>query len=524
MVLQVWIGVHILPQDPTILVSILPFNDNIMKNITKLLLALFAFSFNGCSDFLQEDLQGTYSNATFYKTEAHAFLAIAGVYNSASFVSTNNALWVFGDVASDDATKGGLAGDQSDIQFIDEFSYSNNNGALEKIWKHYYEGISRANYLLYYGPDIPMDEAVKNRILGEAKFLRAYFYFNLINIFGDIPLKLNPPLNEDEINKPKSSSAVVYAQIENVLQEASSVLEPSYTGIDVGRASQGAALGLLAKTFLYQQKWEEALSAIADIDALGLYKLENVYKNNFTDSTQNNSESLFEIQHLSNQSPKLGSHLNQYFSPPKDNGYYFNAPLQNFVNEFEKTNADVPDPRLDYTVGRAGQNWINDEEFDPAWSSTGYLQRKQLQPLKEEPIIGDASLNYVYLRYADILLMKAEALNELSRSSEALTPLNAVRKRARESYLYDEDLEGFGAIPVDLLPDIISTDQQTMRNAIRHERRVELGFEFHRYFDLMRYGQSVADAALSGTGFNYAQNRYFLIPQSELDTNPHINN
>ncbi|MBA4056348.1 MAG: RagB/SusD family nutrient uptake outer membrane protein, partial [Marivirga sp.] len=256
----------------------------------------------------------------------------------------------------------------------------------------------------------------------------------------------------------------------------------------------------------------------------GMYSLEQVYKNNFIDSTQNNAESLFEIQHLSNQLPKLGSHLNQYFSPPKDNGYYFNVPLQNFVNEFEVTAEDVPDPRLDYTVGRAGQKWINGEDYDPSWSPTGFLQKKHAQPLKEEPIVGDASLNYVYLRYADILLMKAEALNELNRSAEALTPLNVVRTRARESYLYDQDLAGFGAIPLGLLSDVLSNDQVTLRNAIRHERRVELGFEFHRYFDLMRYGQSVADAALAGTGFNYALHRYFPIPQSELDTNPLINN
>lgn len=494
-----------------------------MKNLNTVILTLLILTF-ACSDFLTEDLQGTYSNATFYKTEAHALLAITAVYNSASFVSTDNDLWVFGDVASDDAIKGGLAGDQSDIQFIDEFSYSRNNGALEKIWKQYYEGVSRANYLLYYGPGIAMHADLKARILGEARFLRAWFYFNLVNIFGEIPLKLNPPLNPDEINKPKSSTASVYAQIEKDLQEAVAVLEVSYSGSDAGRATRGAASGLLAKTFLYQQKWEEALSAINSLDALGIYSLQPVYKNNFIDSTQGNTESVFEIQHLSNQSPKLGSHLNQYFAPAKDNGYYFNVPLQNFVSEFEQTAADVPDPRLDYTVGRAGQKWVNGEDFDPAWSPTGYLQKKHIQPLEEEPIIGDASLNYVYLRYADILLMKAEALNELSRTGEASVPLNAVRKRARESYLYDEDLSGFGAVPVDLLPDVTSSNQQTVRDAIRHERRVELGFEFHRFFDLMRYGKQAAEAALSGTGFTYEQHQRFTIPQSELDTNPSINN
>jgi starch-binding outer membrane protein, SusD/RagB family len=493
-----------------------------MKKLNTILLTLLMLC--GCSDFLTEDLQGTYSNATFYQTEAHAMLAITGVYNSTSFVSTNHDLWVFGDVASDDATKGGLAGDQSDIQFIDEFTYSRNNGAMEKLWKHYYEGISRANYLLYYGPGINMDAGLKRRILGEAKFLRAWFYFNLVNIFGEVPLKLSPPLNPGEINKPKSSTASIYAQIEKDLQEAQQVLEVSYTGTNAGRVTVGASLGLLAKAFLYQEKWDEALNAISDLKALGLYSLEEVYKNNFIDSTQGNGESIFEIQHLSGQLPKLGSHLNQYFAPPKDNGYYFNVPLQQFVDEFEKTVAEVYDPRLDYTVGRAGQKWVNGEDFDPAWSPSGYLQRKHIQPKKEEPIIGDASLSYVYLRYADILLLESEALNELGRTGEALAPLNAIRKRARESYLHDADLQGFGAVPLDLLPDVTSTDQQTVRDAIRHERRVELGFEFHRFFDLMRYGKQAAEAALSSTGFVYEQHQRFPIPQSELDTNPSINN
>lgn len=495
-----------------------------MKTLTNILITCLLLAGSGCSDFLQEDLQGTFSSDTFFKTREDALLALTGVYNATAFVSTNNVLWVFGDVASDDAIKGGASGDIVDIDLIDNFSYDRNNTMLENMWKYYYEGITRANYLLYYVPGINMDETLKNRILGEAKFLRAWFYFNLVNVSGEVPLKLLPPLSLAEINVPKSPVAAIYDQIEKDLNQAITVLETTYTGADVGRATKGAAWGLLTKTFLYQQKWDDALTAIAAVDALGMYSLEAVYKNNFIDSTQNNTESLFEIQHLSGQVPKLGSHLNQYFAPNTTNGYFFNVPLQNFVNEFEQTAAGIPDPRLDYTVGRAGQKWINGENFDPAWSPTGYLQKKHTQPLKEEPIIGDASLNYVYLRYADILLMKAEALNEMNRVSEVLMPLNAVRKRARESYLYDQGLAGFGVVPMDMLPDVISSNQQTLRDAIRHERRVELGFEFHRFFDLMRYGQAAAEAALTGTGFTYAEKRYFLIPQSELDTNPSITN
>jgi hypothetical protein len=489
---------------------------------TKICLTLFSLILFGCHDFLKEDLQGTYSSATFYKSQSDATVALTGVYNSAAFVNTMNQLWVFGDVASDDAVKGGLSGDQSDIQYIDQFNYVRTNTVLANVWQYYYEGISRANYLLYYVPAISMDIATKNRILGEAKFLRAYFYFNLVNIYGDIPLKLLPPLSSAEINVPKSSVADIYKQIEADLSDASKVLPKVYSTSDAGRATKGAAFGLLAKAHLYQQHWTEALSSIDSLNAAASYSLVSVYKNNFLDSTQNNVESVFEIQHLSGQTPSLGNFLNQYFSPAAYNGYYFDAPLQNFVDEFEKTSGGVVDPRLDYTVGRLGNKWVNGEDFDPTWSSTGYLNRKHSQSTYDAPIIGNSGLNYVYMRYSDVLLMKAEALNELNRGPEAIVPLNLVRKRARESYLNDTGLPGFGTVPTNLLPDVAYNDQSSLRTAIQHERRVELGFEFHRYFDLMRYGQQVAEAALGSTGFTYAKNRYFLIPQSELDTNPAI--
>lgn len=491
---------------------------------TVLFLFILLLAFSSCNDFLKEDRQGTFSSSTFYKSKEDALVALTGVYNMTAFVNSMNQLWVFGDVASDDAIKGGLAGDQSDIQNIDQFNYVRTNTVLFNVWQYYYEGISRANYVLYYVPAIAMDEKLKGRILGEAKFLRAYFYFSLVNIYGEVPLKLEPPLSPDQINIPKSSVAIVYAQIKTDLLEAAKVLNKSNSGADVGRATKGAAWGLLAKAHLYQAEWSNVLSAIDSLDASASYSLVSVYKNNFLDSTQNNSESIFEIQHLSGQTPSLGNFLNQYFSPAVYNGYYFDAPVQNFIDEFESTADSVVDPRLDYTVGRAGNLWVNGESFDPAWSSTGYLNKKHSQSKFDAPIIGNSGLNYVYMRYADVLLMKAEALNELDRGPEAIVPLNLVRKRARESYLFDEDLSGFGSIPVNLLPDIIYSSQSALRTSIAHERRVELGFEFHRFFDLTRYGPVAAEAALSSTGFTYAKNRYFLIPQSELDTNPTITN
>src|SRR5690348_458017 len=153
-----------------------------MKRIY-ILLSLFLTAVS-CSDFIQEDLAGTYSNDTFYRTAAHAEIALAGCYNGISFNSTNNALWVYGDVASDDAIKGGLSGDLSDVMFLEQFNYSRSNEYLSKIWRQYYEAINRVNYLLYYAPRIDMDETRKAEIVGEAKFIRSYLLFHLTNIFG----------------------------------------------------------------------------------------------------------------------------------------------------------------------------------------------------------------------------------------------------------------------------------------------------------------------------------------------------
>lgn len=474
----------------------------------------------GCSDFLNEDMQGTYSSTTFFKTKDHAVLALNACYEPLALKNTRNCLWVFGDVASDDAAKGGNPGDQSDIGYIDNFEVNPDNGYIELIWQHYYEGIMRANQVIANVPDISMDEELKKQYLSEAQFLRAFYYFNLVNIFGEIPLKVTPAKTTNDLHVGLSSVEEIYSQIEIDLQDAIEGLPNESSYSDYGRATKGAALGLLAKTFLYQQKWQDALAAVQEIESLG-YSLVDVYSHNFCVDYENNNESVFEIQHLSGQDPFMGNSLNQWFAPKSENGYFFNVPQQDFIDEFETVDGTIYDPRLDYTVGREGKTWLNGEEFNPAWSPTGYLQKKHLQPLSEieKGTKGDGDLNYTYMRFAEVLLIKAEALNELSRSEEALIPLNKVRKRARESYLFDTDLPGYGTIPGGLLPDITVTNKLELRSAIMHERRVELGFEFHRFFDLMRYGKTIAEEALHHTNFNYETHRYFPIPQSERDIN-----
>ncbi|MDQ2718898.1 MAG: RagB/SusD family nutrient uptake outer membrane protein [Bacteroidota bacterium] len=430
-------------------------------------------------------------------------------------------MWVFGDVASDDAAKGGNPGDQADIDFIDQFNVNSTNGNLASIWALNYDGIARCNLVLNKVPAIQMDKTLQNRIMGEAKFLRAYYYFELVNIFGDIPVILQP-LPPDQLQIAQSPAQQIFESvIESDLKDAANNLPANYSGSDVGRATSGAATALLAKAYLFQSKWDSAATAAGNLVNSNLYDLMPVYTQNFNQKFKNNKESVFEVQHLTGQDPKLGSELNQYFAPQIDGGYYFDAPTQNFVDEFERTPAGVFDPRLDYTVGRDSMPWFNNRIFDKSWSpSTGYLTRKHQQPLSEVTNKSDGNLNYMAIRFADVLLWYAEALNESGHTVDALIPLNRVRKRARESYLYDSLQVGYPNIPVGLLPDITSTDQNSIRTAIRHERRVELGFEFHRYFDMIRWGKDYATQALSDKpNFNYDLNKHFPIPQIERDRN-----
>ncbi len=475
-----------------------------------------SFMLLSCEKFLTEDLKGTFSSDTFYQNEKQAIQAINGVYQAISFSDPDNKLWVFGDVASDDAVKGGNPGDQAEISYIDDFTADANNGISGNYWSFAYEAISRANNVIANVPNIQMDEELKNRIIGEAKFIRAYMYFNLVNIYGEVPLKLQPQITQEAIHVPLSSVEAVYTQITTDLTDAAAVLPISYGTSDIGRATKGAAFGMLGKVCLYRNQWNDAISWFHQLENLEIYGLLDEYDNNFKLAFENSKESIFEIQHLSGQTPQEGNALNQWFAPSHESGYYFNAPTQELVNAFESTtDGTISDPRLDASIGRDGQPWLNGEPFSAGWSPTGYLTKKHQQPLSEisASLKGDGDINYIYMRYADVMLMKAEAFANIGQADSALYNLNLVRQRARNSYE--------GTPPEDLLPDITATDTFTLLQAIRNERRTELAQEFHRYFDLMRWGKAIAESAL-GANFNFETNKYLPIPQSEIDQNQAI--
>jgi len=495
--------------------------------IKSLFLTLCFFAGLSCKKFLNKDIQGVYSASQYYTTSNSAIQAINAAYTPLSFVSgTANPLWVFGDVASDDAASGNPAA-SPDAATIDNFSYSATNSHLSNEWSNFYEGITNCNLVLANVPSINMDTALRSRILGEARFLRAWYYFKLVNIYGDVPIVLTP-LTPAQMQIAQSPKKEIYEWvIEPDLKAALKILPASYAGADVGRATSGAAASLLAKVYLFQEKWDTSLIYSNMVINSGQYQLMKIYSQDFDGLHKNNQESIFEVQMLGGQTPNVGNALNQWFAPQIVGGYYCDAPNQNFVNEFEETSDSVYDPRLDYTVGRDSTLWNNGEYFLSSWSpQTGYLTRKYQQPLTQAPIIGQGNCDYTAIRYADVLLFNAEALNELGQTSAAIIPLNEVRKRARESYLYDSTLIGFGSVPAALLPDVPAVSQGQLRIAIIHERRMELGFEFHRFFDLMRYGANsnigptYVNQLINRDGitkFTYSADNTFPIPQSERD-------
>jgi hypothetical protein len=490
---------------------------------TALLLGALLVGAGGCKTFLDQPVLGQYEAAQFFTSDTNAILAVNAAYVPLSFRdASSNALWVLGDVASDDAVKGSNPGDQADFENIDIFNITPINAAVEAQWRRYYDGVFKCNVVL---DGLPADNAsvsatVRQQATGQAQFLRAYYYFQLAALYGNVPLRLKVE-TPAELQSPAVPQAQIYAQVELDCQAAIAALPATWTGADVGRATKGAAMALLAKTYLYEQKWALAATTAQAVEALGTYSLLPVFANNFRAATKNNAEAIFSVQHTAGLSPNQGNNLNQWFAPRPQNGYGFFYPTQSLVDNFERTSAGVVDPRLDYSVGRSGQSFFG-VPFDPSWSATGYVSKKHLQPLSEIPTTtkGDGNLNYQAIRYADVLLMDAEASNEAGNSANALKALNQVRKRARESYLYDTTLPNAGTVPTGLLPDVTVTDQSQLRDIIRRERRAELALEFQRFFDITRYGQAYAQQALADRpNFNYARNRFYPIPQSERDTN-----
>ncbi|MBK8671402.1 MAG: RagB/SusD family nutrient uptake outer membrane protein [Saprospiraceae bacterium] len=417
--------------------------------------------------------------------------------------------WFWGDIMSDDAVKGGSGdNDVNDLLKLETFQGPVNTTLLEGEWSANYEGIYRANVVLEKVPGIDMDGKLKARILGEAKFIRAWNYYNLVTIFGGVPLA-DKVLAPSEYNIPRATAEQIWDFIEKDLKEASADLwkKSDYEPKDLGRITKGSAQALLAKTYLWRKKWAEAKAVTETIISSNEYTLVPKYEDIFTLDGENNAESIFEIQYMNASGGNWGRNnanegtFTNVFTRARGQfgGFGFNIPTQNFVDEFFKEGFE--DPRLKSTVFRVGDA-MGDRGIFTIEATGGlpylYYSKKYFNNKSEEAPFGDPApnggSNDRVLRYADVLLMHAESSFQAGDQNAARNSLNKVRARV--------------SIPA------ISSSGNDLLGAIYRERRLELGLESHRFFDLVRTGQ--APAVLGSLGFKAGTNELFPIPQSQI--------
>jgi len=470
-------------------------------NISKYILIIVAvISLDSCSKILDNEPIGVLNSESFFKTSNDAVQGINAAYEPLMYTSSNkNAYWAFAELPTDEAVVGG-DGSQPGLTELDFFTYTPRTEEFNNFYKLEYKGISQCNTVLDRVPSIDMDETLKNRILGEALFLRSFYYFQLTQVFGEVQLitRVLPPT---DIKYAKSSKDAIYQQIINDCKDAANKLPTSYSATDVGRATKGAALALIAKTMLYSKNWQGVLDYVSQVKELNIYSLTADYQDNFKIKTQNNTESVWEIQHT-NLELGVGNSLNQiWLSKKVTDGYGFAEVTQSYYDEFESG-----DPRRDFTIASNNQEYFG-VTYKNSYSSTRHSPRKYLQTDSTVTQKADGDINVTPIRYAEVLLWEAEALNEIGRTSDAQDPLEVVRARARKQ----------SSDPENALPKIITADQGIMRQAIRHERSVELGFEMHKFFDYVRWG--IASDKLGALGFQNGKHEVFPLPQIEIDLN-----
>lgn len=478
-------------------------NKTIYKSLATILLAV-TIAGSGCKkSFLDVPPQGQQQAVEFWKTETDATRGVYAMYaNLRTWENTAFAPMGVESLGSDESEKGSTSGDATFFNAFDDFTLSSTEGQVRDFWKGQYQNINLANQVLDNIPSINMDAALRNRYLAEAKFIRAYSYFRLVRAFGAVPLRLNVPKDASEYNLPRTSATEIWAVIEKDLTEAAEVLPQTYGPTDIGRATKGAAIGLHAKVALYQKKWSEAFALSNTVMGMG-YSLFPSFEGLFRIPNENNSESVFEIQ--SQKIPSISGATTSQYSQIQGvkgttwGGWGFNTPTQALADAFEDG-----DPRRNATILFAGETTPQGDVVpDIAGNPRMYNQKAYVPSTYWQSGFSEgADQNIRVLRYAEILLINAEAANELGNSAQALTSLELVRNRARQG----NNL---------ILPPVTTTDQAALRNAIYHERHVELAMEYDRFFDVIRQGRGVA---VFGTkGFKANKNELMPIPSDEID-------
>ncbi len=417
--------------------------------------------------------------------------------------------WIgMSSITSDDADKGSDPGDLgADKDQMDALSYTPTSLSVLEVWEANYTGIGRCNQAIENVPkfvEAGLDAALANRLVGEAKFLRAYFYFNLVRFYGDIPKiarvytgEQASQIYDDYSNNPK---AEIYALIEEDLIDAASKLplKSAYAAKDLGRATKGAAQALLAKVYLYEKKWNDALASANDVINSSEYDLEPDYAMIWRQSQENGTESIFEIEA---QNGAEGWGIGGYFTTQGArgnvidgyNGWGFNTPSDDLEAAYEA--GDVRKAATIYYIGQTlWDGAVLESASNPKYNYKAYTSQTQ----EDNYDAWSTGKNIRVLRLGEVLLIKAEAANELGTTADAVSALNKIRTRAG-------------------LANTTASDQNGLRTAIYKERRVEMAMEHDRWFDLVRTGRAGQVMRAHGKNFIDGKNEVFPIPQKHID-------
>ncbi|MBI9067073.1 MAG: RagB/SusD family nutrient uptake outer membrane protein [Salinivirgaceae bacterium] len=465
------------------------------------IIAFFTTLLCGCEDALDFTIKDRPTFENYFQTENDALASINGVYDALGSTKLYNSnLWLVQDIASDDNNARPSLNDPN-LHQLNQFNIQPDNNYIKDIWAGSYDGINRANVVLLKVPEIQMDSTLKNRILGEAKFLRSLFYFNLVRMFGDVPLVLEPNFETNNLDVERTKLNTVYGQIIADLEWASKKLPEIYTsGNDKGRATKGATLGLLAKIHLTRGDWSLAAKKAKEVIDLKIYDLHNDYANNFKEAYVNGIESVFEVQFYSGdpkeQSRIVITSLPSIYAFPT--GVEIILPTNDLFNSF-----DTNDYRKEVTFFES-YDYFGPNKFDP------HIWKHWDQDVYEPDETGQSSANFPVMRYSEILLIYAEALAQANSgpTTEAYAAVNQVRKRARNG----NDT---------LLPDLQGLSLDDFCDALLEEKRFETVNEGHRWFDLVRTGNLIeyVKRAKGDLANPQEYNNLFPIPQREMDLN-----
>ena len=472
---------------------------------------------SSCSDdFLDKTPKNTVDSNTSINDSVAVAMANACYRTLQSSNMYNQRLWTLDIVAGNSIVGAGGGTDGLETVQAANFTTNSDNGMALYMWRSPWVGIGQCNILIHAleGKDV---DAIQKRCLGEAYFLRAHYYYVLVRLYGGVPIRTEPFEPGKSTAIARSSAEDVYSLIHSDCQKAIEMLsaKSEYDDKNVGRACKDAAMTMMADMYLtlapdHKEYYQHVANLCDSVTALGYDLSKCDFSENFNALVNNGPESIFEVQFSGNteydfwgNNPQ-SSWLSTFMGPRNSNfvagGYGWNQPTEEFMGQWEEG-----DKRKDLTVFYEGCPDYEGNEYKASYSYTGYNVRKFLVSKTISPDYNTSPANFVVYRYADVLLMKAEALNEMGQTAAAAEPLNIVRRRAG-------------------LPDVSSgLSQDEMREKIIHERRMELAFEGHRWFDMIRldHGNYAIQFLKSIGKSNVNKNRLlFPIPQTEMDANP----